>query len=112
MPVSRKLQAYPLEILRNGARDCIEVGEIGELDVGQIMAPTMDIRLDGRAHDPVQESTEKDEVADPTEYLPALGPFREAAAFDTLPLLRSIGGEFRVKLLVGSQKSFALRING
>ena len=101
-----------MEILRNSARDWIEVCEIGELDVGQIVAPTMDIRLDGRAHDPVQESTEKDKVADPTDYLPALGPFREAAAFDTLPLLRSIGGEFRVKLLVGSQKSFALRING
>ena len=54
----------------------------------------------------MQESTENEEMADQTN-LPAPG---ETAAFATFLLLRRVGGEFRVKLLVGFQELFVLGI--
>ena len=54
----------------------------------------------------MQESTEKEEVADQTN-LPAPS---ETAAFAALLLLRSIDGEFRVELLVGFQEFLVLGV--
>jgi hypothetical protein len=71
------------------------------------------LRLDGASPEPIQESTEDEEMADTTDRLSAPSSLRKAAAFGTFLLLRrSTDCEFRVELLVVFQEVFILRIKG
>ena len=67
------------------------------------------VKLDGRTPEPMQESTEDEEVADQTNP-PAPLSLRKTAAPATFLLLRNIYSELGVQLLVGFQELFVLRI--
>jgi hypothetical protein len=54
------------------------------------------MELNGRSAEPIQESTENEEVADTTNRSPAPRSLLETATLARLLLLRSINGEFRV----------------
>ena len=69
------------------------------------------IESGGRSPEPIQESTENEEVANETNRSPAPGSLREATTFAAL-LLRSVDGEFRVGLLGVSQERLVLGIDG
>lgn len=68
--------------------------------------------LDWRAPEPIEESTENDEMTEATNHFPAPGPLLEAPAFAAFLLLRSIDCKFRVKSLVLFEELLILRIEG
>jgi hypothetical protein len=86
------------ETIGDSAREFIEVGKVGGLDVMQLVAFVME--LDRRSPEPIEEGTDNEEMAGSTDHLPAPGPLLEAAAFAALLLLRGIDRELRVGLFV------------
>ena len=66
------------------------------------------VELNGRFAEPIQESADNEEVAEPTDGFPAPRPLLEAATPATFLLLRSINAEFRVVL----QELFVFGIEG
>lgn len=64
-----------------------------------------------RSPEPIEESTEKEEMAETTNRLPAPRPLLEAAASAFL-LLRSTNRESGIEVLVLVQELLILRIEG
>lgn len=66
--------------------------------------------VDRRSPEPIEESTEDNEMSEATNRLPAPGRLLETAAVAALLLLRSIDREFKVELLVIFQELLILRM--
>jgi len=71
------------------------------------------IEMDRGLPEPMEKSTQDEQVAEATDDLPGFGTLLEAASFVALLLLRrSIDSELRVGLLPVLQELLVLRIDG